>query len=606
MSRSQGVAPRPRVPWGGPKGVQKGPASTGEAFARGATALLILTNTTWAVCTAVLVVALTRRPALRVVRGWWVAVAGAVGVVVAVPAHGGRAYLAPWRDVLYLGRRALLAKTSPGPVLEKLVAARWSSWVQQQLPVAVCLALLVAGCYVARRQRYAAPWREQDGPRWGALSERRTRKATARVTGDGARAQVGTSFTSCVMPMGITPAGETASLSGASLAGHATVTGPTGTGKTTTLLRLAYGVLVDWQPLRLPLVMFDFKADPRVRDALAGMAARTGRRFHLVSVTDRTEAYNPIREGSAEEVAARLIETMSNAEDGGFSEPHHRTVGERWLIMAAKVLDDLIEQRAMHRPHGTSEPWRRTIEDLAAVMRPDEIAAQLPNLSAAVCRRAKGLLDELKAEKDLQRSILGMRSRVALMAETSAGAVMTEAPDGLILAHAIEAGDVVLFSLSAAANPAASRVVGNMAIGDLGAQFDALLRAKWAERTGRRVVVMLDEFSGLGGSALQSLFERARGGGGALITSTQVDANYTDVSDSFGESVWGNSNVWLLHRQPGESAEKRAEGIGTAPAWMETVQVTEDADPLGSTTGGTGVGTARCGRWSGSGSIPTS
>lgn len=606
MSQPKPVS-RPKVPWGGPDGVQKGPVSDGEAIKRVAVAVLLLTNPTAAVCTAAAGVVLTRKPVLHRVSGWLIALAGLVLFVVLTIAGAGRAYVAPWRELIAHGRETIRAAVDDGNAvvvplqLWELVRERWFEWAVGQLPIAVAVALICAGAWVAwRRQRYRATWRDDEAEQqqaWKPPSRRRLAKAHRRVDEPKKPPTITaqTPFSELVMWIGATPKGEPAPLRGSQMLSHMVTTGPSGYGKTTTLLRIMQGWLVLWAPKRLPLILFDFKGDPELRRATAAMAAETNRAQHVVSVTGHsTTTYNPLRHGSSEEVASRLIETLANAEGGGFESPHHRSVGERWLILSVIVLDALVKSGEPRDGRKASEPWHRTLSDLVRLMPPTSMKEQAPRLTGEAADRATQLLSELAADKDLARSILGMTQRVALMNETAAGRVMRhDEGDGLDLLDVIRRGDVVVFSLDSQANAAAARAVGNLAVADLSAIMGRLQEERWAKRTERRVMVMLDEFTGLGGGLLQGFLERARGAGGSLVVSTQTDGGFTAVSPEFAESVWGNSNVWLMHRQTGESASSRAEDLGTESGWAETLQVTEDTDALGSTTGGSGVGSLR-------------
>lgn len=602
MSQQSPVS-RPKVPWGGPDGVQRGPATGGEAIKRVTSLALILTNPTAAVMSAAAGVILTRKPLIRRVSGWWVALGGVVLFVLLSLFGAGRAYVAPWREFIAAAKTAATSAAdggdlaNPAAELGTLVQERWQDWAIGQVPIALAVALIVSGVWVAwTRQRYAATWREteQENP-WAVRRGRRVRKAHRGVdaaTGDEVSSE--TPFADLQMPIGSTPKGSPVKLTGAQLLSHMVTTGPSGYGKTTTLTRIMQGWLVAWEPKRLPLVLFDFKGDPDLRRAASAMATATKRECHVISVTGKsTTTYNPLRHGTSEDVASRLIETLSNAEGGGFESPHHRSVGERWLILSVIVLDALVASGENRDGRASSPPWQRTLTDLARLMPPAELQQQAPRLTGEVADRARQLLGELAADKDLARSISGMTQRVALMNETAAGRVMGGADSGLDLLAVAKRGDVVVFSLDSQANSAAARAVGNLAIADLSGIMGKLQEERWAKSTDRRLMVMLDEFTGLGGGLLQGFLERARGAGGSLVVSTQTDGGFTAVSPEFAESVWGNSNVWLMHRQTGESAAARAEALGTESAWSETLQVTEDTDVLGSTTGGSGVGSLR-------------
>ncbi|MGC0239543.1 TraM recognition domain-containing protein [Arthrobacter sp. SD76] len=104
--------------------------------------------------------------------------------------------------------------------------------------------------------------------------------------------------------------------------------------------------------------------------------------------------------------------------------------------------------------------------------------------------------------------------------------------------------------------------------------------------------IVVDEFSALGGSLLQSLFERARSNGGAVTLATQVSTALEEASMSFKDSVIKNSNVKVLHQQD-TNAEEYAGLIGTEKGMAETTQIFDDKDELGMTTRASGQGSLR-------------
>lgn len=580
---SSGGTARPRLRWGGPPGTPAPEVSSGEALGRGAAAILTLTNPVTAALVIVAVFVLTRRVVMSRVRGWWLAAAG-LAVTALTLRWTWRPYITPWVEV---ASEVSKSGTKSGAAVGRLAADHWLEWIVGQLPLAALMAATVGAVVLARRARHQAHWRTNDD------DTRHLWKDPVRVKAkELPEAKADTPLAQMTMRLGHTPEGQPVRLAGAELMSHIAVVGPTGTGKTTTLLRFLYTFLVTWREAKCPVVMFDLKADPAVREALRGWAEQTGRRFWHVSVTEDGAHYDALSAGSAEEVASRLVSMMSAARDGGFSEPHHRTVGERWLIASLLVLDDLVAQGRRHA--ADNRPWERSLQDLATVMRPAVMQTQRAVVTGAARQRATLLLEEIKQDKDLAKSMGGMRSRIALMSETAAGRVLAPSPDALRLEDAVRDGDVVLFGLAAASNAAAAQVVGNLAIEDLAGIFDRLQHESWAQRTGRRLFLVVDEFTGLGGEAMMKLYERGRSGGGTLISSTQTSGGFRAVSEEFETSVWGNSDVWVLHKQEeGIDAEARAKAIGTERGWTETVQVHEDADVLGTTGGSTGVGSLR-------------
>lgn len=584
----------PRLPWGGPlsgAGGKPNPFVLARRIARNIFALL---NPVAGLLAVPLVIGFTRRTVLARVRAWWVLLGGVAAAVLVLGVQGGlHTYLRPWVD---LGRVAAdhVLSGGLGPAVAHLVAESWRGWVIDQLPLGACLAVLVAGAEMWRRQRYRATWRSDDddaSAAWSQLTEREATRAHRQAEqAAGPKIDHQTPFGELVMRLGIDEKGRMVRLSGEHFRAHLVAIAPSGYGKTVTLTKVVQGWLIEWAARRLPAVVIDLKGDPKLRATIEAMCAESGRRCQTVTLRAGSATYNPLAHGTPAEIASRVLGTLAAASDGGFTEPHHRVVGQRWLNLAAAVLDALIRADA---PTKRGEPWKRDLPHLAALMRPSTLIHHAAAIDALMKERAEDLHQEITETPELAKSIAGMRQRLANLTETGAEHVLNDEPDGISLYDAITRGDVILFSLSTGQNREAVQTIGNLLLSDLAATFGRLEEESWAERTDQRALVVLDEFGALGGTGLVELIERARSAGGSVLTSGQTEANFDEVSPEFKEKVYANANVWLLGRQEGDAAEARAKAIGTEKAWQETKQVTEDSDPLGSVTGASGVGSLR-------------
>ena len=559
---------------------EQGPVSDGEAIQRAIVGLAVLTQPVIAATAAITVGVLGRSR----IKGWLVGLVGLGGVVWSLSAGRGIEYTALYRE-----SAASLSQGRTG-FLEG-VQDNWSRWLVGQLPFGVSMGILVAGGILWWRSRYIATWRESPDAKPASHStiERKKARQTKSALKIKAAADVGR----LMVPLGVNDQGQAVEIPASALRMHGVIAGPSGFGKTQSLLRMIHGLTLSTAAieLRLPCVMIDMKADPEVVEAMRQFAAASGRRLWLIENTHHsgTDRYNCLSNGTPDQTRAKLIEAEANAADGGFTEPHYRRMGERFLLIAARAHADLVAA-GRTRP-GENRPWRADLGDLVRLLDLHELTQHMEQYSPAVARDVTRYVAEAERAK-IGADLYGIRTRYALMVESAAGEVLEYSPDGLVLHEAISNGDLVLFSLDAGTDPATARALGNLALQDLIFTFAQLQGEGWG-KTGL-CPVFIDEFQALGGSLVANLYARARGAGGAILLATQdLDGDLAAVSEQFASAVLTNANVMILHRQKGAAASARAEAIGTRQTWSETLQVTDDWDVLGGQQMASGVGSLR-------------
>ena len=565
----------------------------------------------------------SREVVWRRVSGRLVLAVGVLAAVVLVYTVGLAAYFDPVRDLWNAVRGARLGaggttaeavaanadRPTLGHALSSVVQERWLSWVWAQLPLSACVGVIRAGWAMARLQWFAPKWKTEAKPELAELSDRKRRKVerndarTFRAERAEDLTGADVDFKKLQMPYGVSAAGKPVRLVGQHFLAHILLLGPTGMGKTTSMMRVLYGWLVDWKARRLGAVVFDFKASPDLLAGIQSLCERTGRRLHVVTVRQSPTTYNPLAHGDVDEVASRIINMLDNARDGGFTEPYYFRRGTRWLLACITALDNLAAHGVMWDSDQGRRPFRRDLPDLAEVVSIAGLRKRLPKLEGTAGRDVGKLLAEIApagedkasvaARSAAQHDLGGMIDGIKLLAETAAGQVMIEAKGGVDLEKVIKAGDVVVFSLAAADDMLSAQAIGNLALADLTSVFARLEKQSWSATTGRRALIVLEEFGALGGEVLVNLYERSRSAGGTLLVSAQDDANLIDVSETFYRKVTGNSLLHLLHQQYGDTAETHGKAIGTEDTWKETIQVTEDASLYGSEHQGSGVGSLR-------------
>lgn len=519
------------------------------------------------------------------IKGWIILTIGIIIAAAALSLGAAHAYAAPYIDI-YQHILATFPHTTDG--LWPWVRTNLPGWLIGQTPLAIPLALITSGAYLAIRDYYTDDWREGT-TREKPLRPRDIERAKTQQNKTIATQGHAPSVNHLTLALGIDAnTGQAVEIRASELRTHGVIVGATGLGKTQTLTRILHGFTAApaAQRLRLPLVIINMKPDPDLTDYLAAIAHTTGRAFHHITTDPATSTtgYNPLDGLTEDEIADTIYETVFASDTT--TNLHYATLSRRLLQNAATALHDL----ATHNAHkaGTTRAWRQDLHDLQDLLNIKTLRHIHQDLTPTPAARLGSYLADLD---DTDTTDLGdIRDRLAIITHTRAGQILT---GPLTLQRAIEDGDITLFSLDAAGSPETARTIGRLAIQDLTATFGRLGARRWGQHM--LCPVLLDEFSALQTPKVADLYARARAAGAAVLLSTQdLDADLTSVSTEFAAQVRTNANIWLLMRQTrGDMAESVAHDLGSRAAWKETVQVQDDWDPLGGIHAAAGVGSLR-------------
>lgn len=576
--------------------------------------LFVLTNVVAAVVTVVVFLALR---SWRRVSAWWVTAAGVVALLgMLLGLTLGPPYV---RWALELVPVALDAAATGGVpavagAVGELIAERWPAWVLAQLPVAIALGLIFGGSLAMYVRRHGAAWRQPTEHRkvigrkaaikkvsrmetW-AQPEEPARKFSAPGAGKRVREAPAATVHDVRVRLGLDQeTGRPADVPLAAFLQHCWIDGASGFGKTTDIITLVRGALEApaAQPLRIPLVYLNLKPDPEVTEAMRRIAHRAGRRFLHVSLDGQTH-YNPIRHGTAGAVATRIVEVEAAAVDGGFSEPFHKANGQELLGYATRALDELVARGRTYDRGGRERlPWRRDLYHLHRIMRLSTLMNVRHHLSADLQLDLAEYAEELEEIPRKKESAEGMRARIGKILTSAVGPLLTEEEDGLNLETAIRNGDVVVFDLDSMQDTVAATSTANLAIKDLQAVLGHLGSQLWnrqGDKITRMALIIVDEFSALGGDAVVDTLQRGRTNGGGVVLATQDVGSVIESGEGLLTTILTNTNVQLVHVQS-ERAEDYAKSWGTQKAMAETTQVFDDRTMLGTLTSKSGQGSLR-------------
>jgi Type IV secretion-system coupling protein DNA-binding domain len=208
------------------------------------------------------------------------------------------------------------------------------------------------------------------------------------------------------------------------IAHHVLLLGATGSGKTTSLLRLAEGTIARG----LAFVAVDLKGSPEVLGRFASIAVRAGRSVYCWSLDGR-DRWNPLARGDVSDLKDKLIGMET------WSEPHYKRAAERYVQTVFTVLAACGETASLSR--------------VSELMSPAVLNATLRSVPPELAERVGGYLEDVEHSRDQRSAIQGLGSRLALMAESSAGDYLMSAPGerSFDLLTCVLRGEIVIFSL---------------------------------------------------------------------------------------------------------------------------------------------------------------
>ena len=301
---------------------------------------------------------------------------------------------------------------------------------------------------------------------------------------------------------------------------HTLVVGATRSGKTVTMTWMAVRAI----ECGMATIVVDPKGDRDLRRELHDVAQAAGKPF-IEWTPQGSSIYNPYARGSETEIADKVLAGER------FTEPHYLRQAQRYLGHEVRVL----------RKAGLEV----SLEALVHHLDPSRLEVLARSLPESEAWGAHAYLDSLTTRQ--QSDLAGVRDRLAIMAESDIGRLLSPRTPGmkrLDLLEAVKAQAVVYFNLEADHRPLLAQMLGAAIVQDLQAMVAAL--------QGRPVptLVAIDEFSAIVPERVVGLFARASGAGVSLVLGTQELADLrVPGREMLLEQIMGNLSVLIAHRQ---------------------------------------------------------
>lgn len=365
-------------------------------------------------------------------------------------------------------------------------------------------------------------------------------------------------------------------LSSAQINHHVHVVGASGYGKSVLLSKIIKDRIARGEG-----VMFiDLKADRETIDQVKSYADEFGRKDDLklfsISNPDISNTYNPLLEGSANQIRDRLVGAME------WSEEYYKQASMSHLL---KVLSLLCWSRD---ELGISF----SIKDILNLISQEECLEDYLGEADTLPDRLKPIAAELVEffqSKDRVGSLMGIRAQLeSLIYSDFQDLIISEDPE-INIFEAINKQQIVYLLLDSRRYGESAKVMGKLILGDLKAA-SARIDNEILKKDRKPFTVIIDEFADLATEDFLAFLDRARSARIGVIVAHQELGDLQRVSPEFARRLMGNTSTMFafLQKNP-DSAEIIAKVAGT----YEQVEYTSQTKMFGFWNLNTGNGSAR-------------
>ncbi len=349
------------------------------------------------------------------------------------------------------------------------------------------------------------------------------------------------------------------------LAHHLQYIAPSGGGKTNFLKRL----MEDRIRRGKGIIFVDYKGDFELATWLHRVARSANREndFRLISLAhpEISVPYNPIRQGSAQQIESQLMNSMT------WSEEHYKKIAEETLLT---LLRGLTEYRVRTKELFHLGHLHSLLKNQNALSYFVERAEKLRLPSATDLGE---LRDRLERPSEREK-ILGLTVSLSLIAHSAAGQLLTtDVENGsFTLEEAIAGQKITYFLVNSLALRESARVFARLLLQD----FMSLLGNKYSApspTSDMSTSLIIDEFASFAMPEFIEFMDRARGAGVGVILAHQSRADLAAITPEFQKRIEANANTTIVTGiQEQDDAQHFASMLGTRTTMKETVQMEKD------------------------------
>lgn len=355
---------------------------------------------------------------------------------------------------------------------------------------------------------------------------------------------------------------------------HLALVGASGVGKTT------LGMWLIWQQIVSGggLTFIDAKLDVDTRDMLGYLARMAGREddVYILNIGDpeHSNTYNPILNGSAFEVASRLMNLQPSAENNAGAD-HYRQSAFQALTTIIGAL-----KAAKLRYHFTDLTiLLQSAPAMEAVLRQVPPGEERMALEVFLdkYRRAdnKGGGTTLDVNK-MKDTLGGMAGRLSTFSQGSFGKIFNTYAPEIDLTEIIKGNKILYIMLPTMGMDTAALNVAKMALSDVRTAVAAVQALPKARRPWPPYMIFADEMGSYVMEGIARLFEQARSGRIAMLPGFQSFGNLRAVSPEFADIILQNTWSKALFRfGSSDSGEVAAEMIGKIRKYVYSISQSE-------------------------------
>lgn len=340
--------------------------------------------------------------------------------------------------------------------------------------------------------------------------------------------------------------------------GHGAIVGGSDTGKTV----LAFNILHQFLASENGSLYIDFKASQKTYEGVRAAARAANRPFYSFDLgigSGERSWYDPLAwDGEASDKASMLATSFNFPDTGDAS--YYRTIAESWLTVQFQVMERVGRQGE----ESQFDFLRATASTRGLRSRLDVLKAG----SDADRAFHTDIIDQISgvSDKDLGNLVGNLNIVIA-----AGGARLRPQADvpAISLARAAEEGALVYIGLSPSTNEVALKIIGSLALRDLGVLAGTRMREASTNDSLRPMLALVDEASSMGDRAvvMDTLFKQAREGKVWLWVITQT---FSTWPASTVNEMNANTQTRVVFRIPDSfTSESLEPNLGTIPALSE-------------------------------------